>query len=180
MTRPILGVAIDAPLRRLFDYRAPPSVEPEKLQPGQRVWVPFGRRKAVGVIVELRERSDVPEARLKSALALIDDVPVLDAILLDLLRWSAEYYRHPPGEVIAAALPGRPAQWNGRRGHRRALDAEHSGPNRGMPSPSAPAPPGCASSPTTWQHTALPARRNLAHCRLAGATTYANWKSAAG
>ena len=105
MTRPILGVAIDAPLRRLFDYRAPASIEPEKLQPGQRVWVPFGRRKAVGVIVELRSRSDVPEARLKSALALIDDVPVIDAILLDLLRWSAEYYRHPPGEVIAAALP---------------------------------------------------------------------------
>ena len=105
MTRPILGVAIDAPLRRLFDYRAPASIEPEALQPGQRVWVPFGRRKAVGVIVELRSRSDVPEARLKSALALIDEVPVIDAILLDLLRWSAEYYRHPPGEVIAAALP---------------------------------------------------------------------------
>ena len=105
MSRLILVVAIDAPLRRLFDYRAPPSVEPEKLQVGQRVWVPFGRRKVVGVIVELRERSDVPEARLKSALALIDEVPVLDAVLLDLLRWSAEYYRHPPGEVIAAALP---------------------------------------------------------------------------
>ncbi len=56
VTGPILGVAIDAPLRRLFDYRAPPTVEPEKLQPGQRVWVPFGRRKAVGVIVELRDR----------------------------------------------------------------------------------------------------------------------------
>jgi len=26
-------------------------------------------------------------------------------VLLDLLRWSAEYYRHPPGEVMAAALP---------------------------------------------------------------------------
>ena len=86
MTRLILGVAIDAPLRRLFDYRAPPSVEPEKLQVGQRVWVPFGRRKVVGVVVELRERSDVPEARLKSALALIDEVPVLDTVLLDLLR----------------------------------------------------------------------------------------------
>ena len=56
MTSPILGVAIDAPLRRLFDYRAPPSTDPGKLQPGQRVWVPFGRRKAVGVIVELRSR----------------------------------------------------------------------------------------------------------------------------
>ena len=105
MTEPILGVAIDAPLRRLFDYRAPPQVDAGKLLPGQRVWVPFGRRRAVGVIVEIRDRSELPEARLKHALALIDAEPVLDATLLDLLRWSAEYYRHPPGEVIAAALP---------------------------------------------------------------------------
>ena len=105
MTGPVLAVAIDAPLRRLFDYRPPPGVAVEKLQPGQRVWVPFGRRKAVGVILELRERSALPDERLKSALALIDDEPVLDATLLDLLRWSAEYYRHPPGEVVAAALP---------------------------------------------------------------------------
>jgi primosomal protein N' (replication factor Y) (superfamily II helicase) len=105
MTSPVLAVAIDAPLRRLFDYRAPSRCDPSALHPGQRVWVPFGRRKAVGVIMELRDHSDVPEGRLKSALALIDTEPVLDGVLLDLLRWSAEYYRHPPGEVIAAALP---------------------------------------------------------------------------
>src|SRR5512139_2805318 len=105
MTRDILAVAIDAPLRRVFDYRAPPSADPARLQPGQRVWVPFGRRKVVGVIVELRERSELPEARLKNALAVIDDQPVLDAALLGLLRWAAEYYRHAPGEVIASALP---------------------------------------------------------------------------
>jgi len=105
MTGTLLAVAIDAPLRRLFDYRAPPSLDPARLQPGQRVWVPFGRRKAVGVIVELRERSEVPEARLRSAIALIDEQPVIDATLLALLRWAADYYRHAPGEVIAAALP---------------------------------------------------------------------------
>ncbi|MDH4104874.1 MAG: primosomal protein N' [Gammaproteobacteria bacterium] len=105
MTAPILAVAIDVPLRRLFDYRAPAQADATQLRPGQRVWVPFGRRKAVGVIVELRDQTDVPAARLKSALAIIDDEPVLDPVLLDLLRWSAEYYRHPPGEVIAAALP---------------------------------------------------------------------------
>lgn len=105
MSGSILVVAIDAPLRRVFDYVAPAACDPTRLRPGQRVWVPFGRRKVVGVILELRERSDVPAGRLKHAVALIDDEPVLDPALLDLLRWSAEYYRHPPGEVIAAALP---------------------------------------------------------------------------
>ena len=105
MTGPILGVAVDAPLRRLFDYRAPPGSDPSRLQPGRRVWVPFGRRKAVGVIVAVRDRTDVPEAKLRSALAVVDAEPVLDATLLELLLWAADYYRHPPGEVIAAALP---------------------------------------------------------------------------
>ena len=100
-----LAVSIDAPLRRLFDYRAPPGTDPGRLLPGVRLWVPFGRRRVVGVLVELRSASEVPESRLKAALAVIDETPVLDAPLLELLRWSADYYRHPTGEVIAAALP---------------------------------------------------------------------------
>jgi primosomal protein N' (replication factor Y) len=104
MTPPLIAVAIDAPLRRLFDYRIPATGEGAG-GIGQRVWVPFGRRKVVGVVVELRQESEVPAAKLRSALGWIDEAPVLDAKLLDLLRWAAEYYRHPVGEVIAAALP---------------------------------------------------------------------------
>jgi primosomal protein N' (replication factor Y) len=70
-----------------------------------RLWVPFGRRRVVGILVETRARSDLPEAKLKAALGVIDDEPVFDEPLLELLRWSADYYRHAPGEVIAAALP---------------------------------------------------------------------------
>jgi primosomal protein N' (replication factor Y) len=105
MTFPILAVAIDAPLRRLFDYRLPAGTEPGRVGVGQRVWVPFGRRKVVGLVVELRERSELPDAKLRSAHAWIDDAPIVDTRLLDLLRWAAEYYRHPIGEVVAAALP---------------------------------------------------------------------------
>jgi primosomal protein N' (replication factor Y) len=101
----ILAVAIDTPLRRIFDYRAPSGSAVETLQPGQRVWVPFGRRRVVGVIVELREASDVPANKLRSAFELIDSEPTFDARALSLLTWAAEYYRHPLGEVIAAALP---------------------------------------------------------------------------
>jgi len=101
----VLGVAIDAPLRRLFDYLPPPQVDPAQLQPGTRLWVPFGRRRTVGVLVERRADSELPIAKLKAAAGLIDEQPVLDPVLLELLKWSADYYRHPIGEVIAAALP---------------------------------------------------------------------------
>jgi primosomal protein N' (replication factor Y) (superfamily II helicase) len=101
----VLAIAIDAPLRRLFDYRAPAQVDPAALRPGVRLWVPFGRRRVVGVLVETRDHSELPDSKLKAAHALVDDEPVFDPLLLDLLKWSADYYRHPPGEVIAAALP---------------------------------------------------------------------------
>jgi primosomal protein N' (replication factor Y) len=102
---PIIAVAVDAPLRQLFDYRPPPGCAADQLLPGVRLWVPFGRRRVVGLLVETRPESQLPQSRLKTALALIDDAPVVDPSLLSLLRWASDYYRHPIGEVIAAALP---------------------------------------------------------------------------
>ncbi len=101
----VLVFAVDVPLRQAFDYRCPPGVDPEATRPGVRWWIPFGRRRMVGVLLEVRDRSDLPDARLRTAITPIDPVPVLDPPLLALLRWAADYYRHPPGEVIAAALP---------------------------------------------------------------------------
>lgn len=97
----ILAVAIDTPLRRSFDYRAPAS----ELVPGQRIWVPFGRRRVVGVVIARRDRTEVPAGKLRSVFAAVDPEPTFDAALLQLLLWSADYYRHPVGEVLAAAMP---------------------------------------------------------------------------
>ncbi len=101
----IIAVAIDTPLRRLFDYRIPADWSGH-LRPGCRVWVPFGRRRVVGVVVEHRQHSDIPAEKLRYAQGLIDGQPTFDAGLMELLRWSADYYRCPLGEVAAAALPG--------------------------------------------------------------------------
>jgi primosomal protein N' (replication factor Y) len=110
---PLLRVALDTPLRRLFDYRAPPGVDPAGLLPGVRVEVPFGRRRLVGVLVAVARHSDVDPARLKTASAVLDREPPLDAATFDLVRFAADYYHHPLGEAFAAALPqllraGRP------------------------------------------------------------------------
>lgn len=103
----ILAIAIDTPLRRLFDYRAPAGVDSIQAghRPGQRLWVPFGRRRVIGVVVECRDHSEVPAAKLRAAQGVVDREPTFDAPLLELLKWSADYYRHPIGEVIAAAMP---------------------------------------------------------------------------
>ena len=114
----ILQVALDTPLRRVFDYRPPARFTEqglgEALRPGTRVRVPFGRRQLIGVLVGIAAQSDVPPTKLKPALEILDTQPVLDPHTFDLLRWAADYYHHPIGEVFAAALPaslrgGQPA-----------------------------------------------------------------------
>jgi primosomal protein N' (replication factor Y) len=69
------------------------------------VRVPFGRQKLVGIVMEAAASSDVPAERLKPILEVLDPRPVLDASALALLRWAAEYYHHPVGEVLSTALP---------------------------------------------------------------------------
>ena len=114
-TGPILRVALDAPLRRLFDYRLAPQAAggDPTAQVGARVEVPFGRRTLVGLVLELAEGSSLPLNRLRTAGRVLDAEPVLDEVALGLIRWAADYYHQPIGEVVAAALPaalraGRP------------------------------------------------------------------------
>jgi primosomal protein N' (replication factor Y) len=101
----ILQIALDTPLRRIFDYLPPVRPLPESLRPGVRVRVPFGRRQIIGVLVATAAESTLDAAKLKRALEVLDETPVFDEVTFDLLRWAAEYYHHPIGEVLAAALP---------------------------------------------------------------------------
>jgi primosomal protein N' (replication factor Y) (superfamily II helicase) len=99
----ISRVALDVPLSRLFDYRVPEGTAAPA--PGTRVRVPFGRQRLIGVVIEQAQSSLLPEERLKPITAVLDTVPVLGAQVLELVRWASDYYHHPLGEVIAAALP---------------------------------------------------------------------------
>src|SRR5256886_10630862 len=101
----VFRVALDTPLRRLFDYLPPASPGAHPPAPGARVRVPFGRRRLVGVIMASAETSDIAPGRLKPILEVLDSRPVLDAAALELLGWAAHYYHHPIGEVLAGALP---------------------------------------------------------------------------
>jgi primosomal protein N' (replication factor Y) (superfamily II helicase) len=102
----VFRVALDTPLKRLFDYLPPEStLWGAPIEPGMRVRVPFGRQKLIGIVMEAADSSDVPPERLKPILEVLDPRPVLDASALALLRWAAEYYHHPIGEVLSTALP---------------------------------------------------------------------------
>ena len=103
MSRPFLQVAIPVPLRKEFDYRCADSAQVPPV--GSRVKVPFGRRQMIGVVVGHSSNSVLPEGKLKPITELIDDTPVVNQTDLGLLRWVAEYYHQPFGEVIKLAFP---------------------------------------------------------------------------
>ncbi|OUS13858.1 primosomal protein N' [Gammaproteobacteria bacterium 53_120_T64] len=97
-------VAVQSPLRRLFDYL--PAVETGPvLLPGVRVTVPFGKREVTGIVVSHTASSDYPVTKLKPISAVLDSAPLFPPVLFTVLLWAARYYQHPLGDVLASALP---------------------------------------------------------------------------
>lgn len=98
----VIRVALQVPLRQSFDYQLPP---PLQVQIGCRVKVPFGKRELVGVVWHIQPEDAFASDALKSVLQVLDEAPVLSARLCQLLSFAADYYHHPLGEVLIAALP---------------------------------------------------------------------------
>ena len=101
----ILKIAIAAPLHHYFDYLAPTDFPLNQLKKGLRVLVPFGKQEKVGFLMELSTTSERPLSQLRTAIAILDKVPLLPDSIQRLLEWTSRYYHCPLGEVFANALP---------------------------------------------------------------------------
>ncbi|MCC6715099.1 MAG: primosomal protein N' [Gammaproteobacteria bacterium] len=101
----VMRVAVDVPLRRLFDYLPPHGASAAGLCPGLRVRVPFGRGDRIGVVLQTAAIGEETHPAPKRACSLLDEAPLWSAALLSVIEWAAAYYHHPIGEVVAAALP---------------------------------------------------------------------------
>lgn len=108
----IISVALPVPLYKTFDYFAPNNGlnEAERTKPkaGMRVKVPFSGRFLIGVIINVKTNNDDPSPKnykLKEAIELLDASPCFSSKLLHFIDWAAQYYCHPIGECLHAALP---------------------------------------------------------------------------
>ena len=126
---PVLRVALDLPLHRLFDYVAEAA---QKADVGLRVKVPFGRGERVGLIVAVEDSSDWPVEQLKPAGEILRDLAPLPPDFFRLCQFASTYYQATLGEVLLQALPG---------GLKRLLPPERrAGRRTSLPEP-LPAPP---------------------------------------
>src|SRR4051794_20021705 len=102
MTHRIVRVALDVPRAQLFDYVCT-TASPELI--GRRVLVPFGRRTMLGLVIGVEADSQVPAERLKRVSRVVDEAPQFTAEDLRLLKFAADYYQYPLGQVVTGALP---------------------------------------------------------------------------
>ena len=88
------------PLEGPFDYSSP-----EPVQPGQRVMVPFGNRRLIGVVLDCPQQSGLEPDQVKPVIRVLDDTPPLTPSWMKFASFAASYYQRPLGEVVMPALP---------------------------------------------------------------------------
>lgn len=119
-----LRVALDVPLDGLFDYRSPDPVPV-----GSRVIVSFGRRKLIGIVIQIIDQPAIDIGRIKTVDQVLDDLPPLAPDWIRLAEFAARYYQRPLGEVMLPALPAglrKVSSYQGKRsagGPVRRIDA---------------------------------------------------------
>src|SRR5690349_18383560 len=101
-----VSVAIDAAGgggARPYTYLVPPTLA--DLEPGEAVLVEFGRRQALGVILEYAPPPGEGIAAKPIAGRVRADGPLLPPLALRLAGWIAAHYLAPPALVLRAMLP---------------------------------------------------------------------------
>jgi len=99
---PYAEVAVNsgAPHRETFSYAVPEGMT---LQPGDGVFVPFGRRKLQGIVMATPE---VPAfADPKPVESRIGDRPVISTERVEVARWISEHYLAPLFTSVSLMLP---------------------------------------------------------------------------
>ncbi len=99
-----LHVAVPVPTLDLLTYRVATGTPAPAV--GARVVVPIGSRAVTGVVVAIDVSPEgVNPADVKPIRDVLDGEAFIPADVVDLARWTAEYYGAGAGETITAVLP---------------------------------------------------------------------------
>lgn len=85
---------------RVFDYLCG-----DEVCAGMRVTVPFARSVTTGIVMRVKEESELPPEKLKKIIRVLDELPALNAECLALAEKLARRYRCPKALVLRLFLP---------------------------------------------------------------------------
>jgi primosomal protein N' (replication factor Y) (superfamily II helicase) len=98
----LISVAVPVPQLDLLTYSVP---DDEPFPPvGARVLVPLGSRVVTGIVIE-QGRPAEPGIDVKPVRQILDAEAFVPKDVVDLARWTAEYYAAGVGDAIPALLP---------------------------------------------------------------------------
>ena len=104
MTTKFVRVAVPVPSLDLLTYSVPAGQPAPAV--GARVVVPLGTRSLTGIVVEVSHVSTAPDGTgIKPLKKVLDAEPFIPSDVVELARWTAEYYAAGVGEAITAVLP---------------------------------------------------------------------------
>ena len=93
----------------VYTYNIPAALLPianhQSPTTGCRVLVPLGKKSIIGIIYRQHEGELPASVKVRDALQIIDETPIITAEQLKLWEWLSSYYMCTIGEVMAAALP---------------------------------------------------------------------------
>lgn len=101
ITDQFVKVILDVPLPSL-DYRVDEAMT---VAVGDRVLVPLGTRKMVGIVVGVQSNSAIAVEKLKKVISVLAETEPLREEWLKLTLFAADYYIRPWGECSVATLP---------------------------------------------------------------------------
>ena len=103
-TTRFVDLILPVPIRKLFTYRVPFALNDAVLI-GQRVIVPFGKKKRItGIVAKIHEEAP-SEYTAKFLDYILDEQPIITLQQLEFWHWISSYYLAPIGDVMHVALP---------------------------------------------------------------------------
>ena len=100
-----IDVLLPVSLPGTYTYHLAADVHPEKILPGMRVLVQFGKRKIHTGLIVKKHNTPPLVYETKEILDIVDEHPVVLEWQIGFWQWISEYYMCNPGEVFNAALP---------------------------------------------------------------------------
>lgn len=118
-------VALDVAVLGLLTYRIPQRLR-EVVRPGVLVQAPFRNRSKTGLVIATSwDVDDELRPKVRDLVDVVDAEPLLSAPGIEFLRFLADYYMSPMGDVLRLAIPAA-VRLEGVKQYRRLSDAETS------------------------------------------------------